>query len=133
MSDLLDATVNVPMFSISGIYKAKVVRCYDGDTLFCVMMYNNVLSQFCIRLLGYNSPEMKPKKGSYKDEEDRQKIIKKAVECKEQLEKLVLNKIVTLTVEKFDAFGRLLAYVKVDGIDVNYFMLEHGFGVPFTK
>lgn len=133
MSDLLlDASVDTPMFVISGIYKAKVVRCYDGDTLFCVMMYNNVLSQFRVRLLGYNSPEMKPKKGTYKTDEEKLEIIKKAKECKEILEKLVLNKIVTLTVEKFDDFGRLLAYVKVGELDVNYFMLEQGFGVPFV-
>jgi len=133
MSDLLDASVDTPMFKISGIYKAKVVRCYDGDTLFCVMMYNNVLSQFSIRLLGYNSPEMKPKKGTYNGDEEKELIIKKAIECKEMLEKLVLNKIVTLTVEKFDDFGRLLAYVKVGELDVNYFMLEHGYGKPYVK
>lgn len=133
MSDLLNATVDVPMFCISGVYKAKVVRCYDGDTLFCVMMYNDVLSQFRVRLLGYNSCEMKPKKGTYKNEDEKNVIKQKALEAKEQLEKLVLNKIITLTVDKFDAFGRLLGYVKVNGLDVNQFMLDNGFGVPFKQ
>lgn len=133
MSDLIDGSVDTPMFHISGVYEAKVVRCYDGDTLFCVMMYNNVLSQFCVRLLGYNSCEMKPKKGTYVDEADKQAIKRKALEAKIQLEKLTINKVVTLTVEKFDDFGRLLAYVKVNGLDVNEFMLKNGFGVPFKR
>ena len=63
--DLINANADIPLFTVSGKYIAKIVYCYDGDTIHVIFKYNGVLMKFRLRLLGYNAPELKPKKGSY--------------------------------------------------------------------
>ena len=121
---------DVPFFTISGDYKAKIVHCVDGDTVHAVLKYNKKYQKFKIRLLGYNSPELKPPTS----DPDRDSIIDKATQAKHRLEELVLNKKVHLQVQGFDAFGRLLSNVLINKNDkksVNQIMLEEGFGDVF--
>lgn len=132
---LSEMTENTPEFSLKGeVYKTKIVRVYDGDTLFCIFKFNGKYSQFRVRMLGYNSPEMKP--NSSIPEEEREVIKQKAQAAKNRLEELTLNKIVLLYCHDFDNFGRILGEIKLDSKDkitVNQIMVDEGHGIIFPS
>lgn len=87
-----------------------VERVIDGDTI--VACGNNT------RLLGINTPE----KGE-----------KFYLEAKEYLIKRVENKSVTLyfSNEKYDKYGRVLAYVYLENECINSKIIENGFANPY--
>jgi len=117
----------IPLFTLDKkILEAKIVSVYDGDTCFAVFaIHNNTFVKFRIRMQGYDSPEMKPRL----DKIDREKEIIKAKKAKEELEKLVLHKIVYLHCGKWDKYGRLLATIYTrDNINVNQYMINNNFG-----
>lgn len=130
-------TKDTPFYSMVGdIHYGKVVYCTDGDTLDCVFIYRDKLQKFRIRMLGYNSPEKKPKKKDHPDPEDRKQIKAKAKEATDRLKELVLGKNVFIYCDEFDSFGRVLATIRFNPEDeksVNDMMLEEGHGVPFDK
>ena len=121
---------NTPEFTLKGnIHLAKVVRVYDGDTCYCVFKVDDKYQQFRIRMLGYDSPEMRPPTSLTDDE--REQIKQKALESKAKLEELVLNKLVYVYCGDFDNFGRVIAEIKVDKQDsetVNQIMINEGYG-----
>lgn len=117
--DLINSTIKTPKFTIAGSYTAKVVKVYDGDTFWAVFKFNGGLHRFICRMAGYNSAEIR--EGS--DEEKA-----KATEAKEELSKLILNKIVKLDVNGFDKYGRILVRTFIDDIDVNKYMLDNNYG-----
>ena len=62
-NELLKCDNNTEMFSLEGQYKlCKVVDVYDGDTIKVVFDLNGSLYRWTIRMIGYDSPEMKPLK-----------------------------------------------------------------------
>ena len=96
--------------SLEGFFEESesgfVERVIDGDTI--------VVNSTSVRLLGINCPE----KGE-----------KYYEEAKDFLEKEVLNKTVELKFgnERYDRYGRLLAYVFLDEENVNLELVEKGF------
>ena len=124
--------VDCNFFTFNGsVYLAKVVKCYDGDTVHCIFKHDNEYQKFIIRMKGYDSCEMKPKKGV----PDRDKIIESAKSAKKKLEDLVLGKCVYLYCDKFDKYGRILGTIKLsesDIISVNDIMIRDGYGVPYN-
>lgn len=88
---------------------AHVTRIIDGDTI-----ETNRTNETSIRLLGINTPE----KGEFLYQQ-----------AKDFLSKQVLNKTVVLefTKDKTDKYGRTLAYVFLDGENINVKMVENGF------
>lgn len=115
-------------FSFKGKeFLAKVVECVDGDTITVIFKYDEYY-KFRIRMLGYNSPELKPKLDSL----ERDEVIKNATIAKEHISNLILNKIVKVICDDFDSFGRILATVYIDDMNINQHMLENGYGVPFN-
>jgi endonuclease YncB( thermonuclease family) len=119
----------VMLFSLDGrVVAAKIVSVYDGDTCFAVFRMGDEFVKFRLRIKGYDSPEMKPPLNQVnreKEKEDAQK-------AKKELERLVLNKVVTLHCGKWDKYGRLLGRIIVDGIDVNQHMISHGYGYAYS-
>ena len=83
----------------------KVISIYDGDTLTIGFRYLGKNFKTKIRMLGYDSPEMKP----LKTLKDRDLEIEKAHSAKNFLENMVSNKILWIKFEKFDKYGRPLA------------------------
>jgi len=133
-NELMAKTINnTNYFSFNGkTIKAKVVDCYDGDTITCIFKHDDNYYKFKIRMLGYDSPEIKPMKTI--PEKERNVIINKARDAKEYIEKLMLNKIVYLTCNKFDKYGRILATVKMNPSDketINDQMIGLGYGYPY--
>ena len=92
---------------LSGHEFAIVERVIDGDT---VVIENKT----SVRLLGVNSPE-------------RGELYYN--EAKDFLEELVFNKTIKLEFgkEKYDKYHRVLAYISVDGKNVNLELVEEGF------
>lgn len=119
-----------PLFDIRGVYDAKVVHCYDGDTIHCVMLFNGVYNRFKVRMSGYDTAEMKPKKAL--GLEVCEKIKEEAHAAKDRLCALILNKCVKLDCDGFDKYGRLLGTVFCDEINVNDLMVEEGFGYVYN-
>lgn len=107
---------------------AKVIECIDGDTIDVIFKFENYY-KFRIRMLGYNSPELKP----HLNIDNRDEIIKKAILAKEHITTLILNKVVHIICDDFDNFGRILATVYYNDICINEHMLQTGHGIPFNK
>lgn len=110
------------------VHLAKVLACYDGDTLTCAFKYSSKYHLFKVRLLLYDSEEIR--QSTKLTEEERQKRKALALSAKARLEELVLNKNVILECYGFDAFGRILGIVKLDGLEksINQIMLDEGHG-----
>lgn len=130
---LLNCPEDVPFFSFDGeIHPIKVTKCYDGDTLYCIFFHNNKYYRFKIRLLGYDSPEMKP---STKLPEDvRSKEKRAAKKAKKYLERMVMDRIVFLRCSEFDKYGRILGEILFEPGDtqsINEIMIQKGYGYPY--
>ncbi len=87
---------------------AHVTRIIDGDTI-------EIRNNESVRLLGINTPE---KGEAY------------YLEAKEFLESLVLNKTVKLefTNDRYDKYGRILAYILLENENINVKIVKNGFG-----
>jgi micrococcal nuclease len=104
-------------------YEAKITRVVDGDTVIADINlgFNVVLHDVSLRLLGINAPEMK---GETAEEGKRSRA---------RLEGLVAGKEIVLKThkDKREKYGRLLAEIWVDDVDVNKQLVTEGFAKPF--
>jgi micrococcal nuclease len=103
-------------------YKVKVVRVYDGDTIFVNIDqgFNDWKMNQPIRLCGVNAPEVR---GVGKEEGLKVKAI---------VEEMIANKPVVLhTIDKKDKYGRWLGFIYIDGLNLNQLLLENGHAVPY--
>ena len=146
-------TENTTKFSFVniGFTYGKVISVYDGDTctvaIECPTIgyrcgifrhYKSQIVNIKVRMLGYDSPEMKPRK---KDKSDRSRTVVQiaqekldAQECKKMLSDLVLNKIVRVEINPnppMDNFGRLLANLFIGEQCINNIMMEDDRNMPF--
>lgn len=140
----------VDFFSLEGKeFIAKIVDVYDGDTCNAVIMLDRMITKFKIRCNGYDSPEMKPGKNI----KNREKIIENANKSKNYLFSRVTNvyiavdqiykkqdinvmmkqntKLVKLKCYKWDKYGRLLADIYVDDININTEMINQNYGIKY--
>ena len=122
----IDKTVEI--FSLNKkIFIGKVVDVYDGDTCKIVINLKNEFVKFNVRMLGYDSPEIRTKN-------DIEKNFAKI--SKNILETLILNKIVKICCSDFDKYGRLLGSIITiistgHEINVNEFMVDNHFGYSY--
>lgn len=119
--------------------KCKVVDVYDGDTVTIVFFHNNTPIKVKFRMLGYDSPELKP----LKNIENRDLHMKAADSAKNKLKEKVLNKILWVVFGKGekDKFGREIGELyeisnprkRLDtDVCINTWMVDNGFGKKFT-
>ena len=117
---------NIDLFTLKDKYYAKVIDCYDGDTITCILKLDTKFYKFKVRLDGYDAPEMKPSKTISAEVRDKIKIAACAV--KKQLEELVLNKVIVLHCNGFDKYGRILGVLKLTDNDtqtINDIMIKN--------
>ena len=131
LNKLLNATnKNVDLFSLNNKeIIAKIVSVYDADTCKAVFYLDNKLTKFTIRLVGINTPEMRPSKKL----PNRNALKKFAMKARNRLvqlctdvpidldnmlstykcQKLVDNnrKLVKIKCGEFDKYGRLLGTI----------------------
>jgi endonuclease YncB( thermonuclease family) len=122
------------IINLTGCNKSyKVVEVVDGDTI--------ILKPFLqVRIIGIDAPELNIESQKFKDDLERYEAnpdqeTKYALESKMELQKLVLNKKVTIkSAQDFDyeilengRTGRALRFVYIANKDVGKLMIEKGF------
>lgn len=108
------------------IYEGIVVKVYDGDTITIVSRLpyeDSPYYKFSIRLAGIDTPEIKGKS-------EQEKI--KAVQARDELTALILNKCVELKNIQTEKYGRILADVYLDNLHLNKWLIEQGHAVPYN-
>ena len=128
---------DIPLMSLNGITTiGKVVEMYDGDTCKIVLMNNNRLEKYNCRLLGLDTPEMKPPL----TKENRDVEIFNAHKCRNRLLQLITScscnidsiinkkdcvklidtntKVIKVECYEFDKYGRLLVKLYSDNESV---------------
>jgi endonuclease YncB( thermonuclease family) len=130
--EIMNSHKKTKKFTLDGLVTpAKCVKVYDGDTAqFCFSICTDrPVTRFACRILRYNTAEMKGK-GVTEEEKFRGR------ECRDALAELILDKIVTLYVKKFDKYGRPLieCTIEHDGAVVNIsdWMIEKGYGFSYN-
>ena len=124
-------TNDLPLYKLEGNFRCKVVDVYDGDTVTIVLFNKLGFEKHKLRMYGYDSPEMKPKR----DLPNRDDEIQKAKEAKQYLSDLVLNKIVKFESMGYDKYGRLLGKLYILNYcseqEINQLMIDLGHGYPY--
>ena len=105
---------DVPKDTFDGaIMKARVVEVYDGDTL--TLVYPKPAEEGVrfvkahFRMLGYDSPEMKPPR----DMPGRDLHKAAAIKAREMLKVMVLDKVVWVCFTHEEKYGRLMGKIYV--------------------
>ena len=79
---------DIELFSLNGLKTiGKIVDIYDGDTCKIVIIHENILKKFTCRLLGIDTPEIKPSL----QKTNREKEIIDAHRCRNRLLQLLTN------------------------------------------
>jgi endonuclease YncB( thermonuclease family) len=110
---------------IPAVTYGKVIKVYDGDTITIAAYIDSdpsVIYRFSVRLNGIDSPEIKGKTETEK---------KLAKQSRDALTNLIYGKIVKLENISMEKYGRLLAIVIYDNVNVNNWMLENKYAVPY--
>lgn len=108
---------------LPGCFPATVVRVYDGDTFTAQVRpwRPGWIAEESFRLTGYNTAELK--KGPCRAA---------GRAARDYLAKLVSGRSVILCQVSFDdPYGRVLAWVSVDGVDVAQAMIAAGLAVAY--
>lgn len=98
-------------------YKAKVIKVYDGDTVTAMVdlgFYH--FQQMVFRLYGINTPEIRG------DEREQGLVVRDIVR------EMILDKevIINSYKDKQEKYGRYLANIVIDGVDLNKWLVENG-------
>ncbi len=94
--------MDTPRFSLNGLKtKATIIDVYDGDTVTALFPFKGDMYKWKCRLYGIDTPEIR-----------KEKV--KAIESRDFLRSLVLNKEVDLECLNFDKYGRVLVKIYTD-------------------
>jgi endonuclease YncB( thermonuclease family) len=107
------------------IASGKVIKVYDGDTITIASKIPNTnlpLYRFSVRLSGIDSAEIK---GATETEK------KMAIVARDALHNLIFGKIVTLKNVGTEKYGRILADVYLDELNISKWMLDNNYAVPY--
>lgn len=112
-----DTKIFIPPITIG-----KVIQVYDGDTFTIAVYLFGEIYRFPVRLYGIDTPEIRTKDSKMKT---------RAISARDALSSLIMNKIVELKNVEYEKYGRLMAHVYVDGLNVNEWMIQQGYGVVY--
>jgi endonuclease YncB( thermonuclease family) len=107
------------------IEKGICIKVYDGDTITIASKLpypSSPLYRFSVRLNGIDCPEIK---GKDIHEKECAQI------AKNELSNLILNKVVLLKNINTEKYGRILADVYIDNINLNEYMIEKRLAVLY--
>jgi micrococcal nuclease len=110
---------------IPPVSKGKVIKVYDGDTITIASKMpwdNSPFFRFSVRLNGIDCPEMRTKNVNEK---------KCAKLAKEMLSNNILDKIVTLKNVQLEKYGRILADVYIQDINVTDCLIKNHLAVEY--
>lgn len=106
------------------VFTGKVIKVYDGDTITVALYVFGGFYKFSVRMDGYDTPEIKPKKGTTEEKAVEKKW---GIRARDFLAGMVMNKIVTLNCKDYDKYGRILGEVLLGGKNINYIMIKDGY------
>ncbi len=123
------------------ILKGRVVKVSDGDTI-NVIVGNR---EYKIRLIGIDTPESsknqkfkKDTKKAYINKEYNifakippKQLLDIGKEAKRRLSAILLNQEVEIEIEGKDRYGRSLAWVFLNGKNINAYMISEGLARPY--
>ena len=122
-----------------GVYDAKVLKVYDGDTIW--VAYNNKklgIIKAKVRFNRINAAEIKKRKGQIENEEQKKERLVKAHAAREFVDRVIGGEIIKINITSIDTqYDRLLADILVtpkqlkvnstdNYIDLSNFMLQGG-------
>ena len=113
-------------------FLAKASDVYDGDTFTATWIYNgDIIKQRC-RCVGYNSPEIRPRRNL----QNREQIKAEAHAAKNRLTELLSqDELIVVECFEFDNFGRMLTVVYNDTNgtkSLNQIMLDENHGIVYV-
>jgi len=118
-------TYNETVVFVPPITRGRVIKVYDGDTVTIASKlpyYTSPVYRFSIRLNGIDTPEIR---GSNEDEKEVALLARAALYDK------IFGKVIILKNCKTEKYGRILADVFLDKININTWMLENRFAVKY--
>jgi endonuclease YncB( thermonuclease family) len=117
LSFIISVAAQQPVQSnnIKLVLEGKVIRVHDGDT---VTLLSSDGKKTNIRLQGIDAPELKQKYGA---------------ESQKNLERMVMNKQVTIVWTKQDKYRRTVGTIMLEGRDVNIEQVKAGLAWHFKK
>ena len=113
---LLLILFSFPLFANSHLPKTIIKECYDGDT--CTTIYDEKIRLACI-----DTPELKGKKAKPKE----------AIEAKIFLNNLIANKEVNIRRITNDRYGRTVAELFKNDVNIQKLIVEKGYGKIYKK
>ena len=103
-------------------YKAKIIDVYDGDTVTAMVDLGFLHYQkMKLRLYGIDTPELRG--------EERER----GLEVRDILREMILDQevIINSYKDKQGKYGRYLANIFLNGIDINEWLVDNGHAVPY--
>jgi len=114
---------NIKNFTLEGLTKkAKVVKVYDGDTITVVFKHKGEYNRWNCRIYGIDTPEIKTKNPKEKEA---------GIIVRDFLKDLIFEKLVILECLDFDKYGRLLANVTYEDINIATLMIEKNYAKKY--
>lgn len=109
---------------IPNIQYCKVIKVYDGDTITVASRLPNDVNiyRFSVRLVGNDTPEMKTNN-------DRERV--NAIIARDALSRMILEKVVELRNIRIEKYGRLLAEVYLENLNMSEWMLYNKYAVEY--
>ena len=107
---------------IPNIKTARVVSCYDGDTVTIGVKNTSGMYKFPLRLRGIDTPEIK---GGSESEKKAAKFVR------DKLRNKILGSIIRITDLSYDKYGRLLGQIYLDDIDISKWLLDNKYAVKY--
>ena len=115
---------NTKKFSLSDYNcNGKILKIHDGDTVTCVLPIHDTFYQLVIRLNGIDTCEITSK---------NELLQKHAENAKTELTNLINSGIVKVSCHQFDKYGRLLADVSINGVNISTYMIENKLAYQYT-
>ena len=103
-------------------YRAKIIDVYDGDTVTAMVDLGFLhFQEMKLRLYGINTPELRG------EEKEAGMVVR------DILRVMVLDKEVEIRSykDKQGKYGRYLANIFLDGLDVNQWLVDNGHAKPY--
>jgi endonuclease YncB( thermonuclease family) len=143
---------DLELFSLNNIKTfGKIVEMYDGDTCKIILNNNGILQKFNCRLLGLDTPEMKPSLSKPNRDLEilnahkcRNRLLQLLTDCqcnidtvmkKPECLKLINNnkKIINIKCHEFDKYGRLLVELYGDDSEksANQILVDEGYAKSY--
>ncbi|HLO11199.1 MAG TPA: thermonuclease family protein [Pseudoneobacillus sp.] len=99
-------------------YEALVTNIVDGDTIDCIVDLGFSISMKArFRLAKINAPE---------------RFTEEGIQAKAALYTKIMGKTVTVLSHGKDKYGRWLGTFILDGEEINQWLLDNGFAVPYV-